>query len=344
MKKLFIFLAFFTFFINFAQLSNKHWLPPLHSRDAASIENHYLYISTPETVPFQVTVTTGNGTQITGSPFTISQATPVMVSVGSGQPTDMFLDLSDVNIVKNDKGLILEGAKDFYVSFRMRHQNHAETLISKGRPGIGIRFRLGHMINETTDNRTSFVASAMATEDNTILTLSDYNSNVVFVSGGGNITADSQNFTLNAGQSIVFSGYSSVSANLDGAIGALLESTKPIAVNSGNILGGTQSGRADICLDQIVSSSQIGTEYIFIQGNGLPQMELPLIVADADNTDIFVNGNTTAAITLNAGDYYLVPNSNYQGSGTNKNIFVKSSKPVFAYQLIGGFRIIRLLH
>ena len=64
-------------------------------------------------------------------------------------------------------------------------------------------------------------------------------------------------------------------------------------------------------------------------------MHPPLIIANEDNTQIFVNGNTVAATTLNAGDYYLVPNSQYQGTN-NKNIYVKSSKPVFAYQLIGG--------
>jgi gliding motility-associated-like protein len=332
---LFLLLSFFTFFTSQAQLSNKHWLPPLHSRDDTAIADHYLYISTAETTAFQVNITTGNGTPITGSPFTISQTAPAVVNVGNGQPTSMFLDISDVNSVQSDKGLILEGPKDFYVSFRMRSQNHAETLISKGRPGIGNRFRLGHMINESTDNRTSFVASVMATEDNTTVSLSDYNTNVIFVSGSGDITANSQSFTLNAGQSIVFSGYSSVIANLDGAIGALIESSKPIAVNSGNILGGTQSGRADICLDQIVSSSQIGTEYIFIEGNGTPEMELPLIIADEDNTDVFINGNPIATITLDAGDYFMVQNYEYQGT-TNKNIYVKTTKPVFAYQLIGG--------
>ena len=55
MKKIYILLTFFGFFTTNAQLSNKHWLPPLHSRDNTAIENHYLYISTPETVPFQVT-------------------------------------------------------------------------------------------------------------------------------------------------------------------------------------------------------------------------------------------------------------------------------------------------
>lgn len=335
MKNILLIVSFFTFFISQAQLSNKHWIPPLHARDESTIQDHYVYISTAETTPFLVTVTTGNGSPIPGSPFTVSRTNPVEVTIGAGQPTQMFLELDDVNVVKSDKGLILEGSKDFYVSFRMRHTNHAETLISKGRPGIGNRFRLGHMINESTDNRTSFVASVMATEDNTTVTLSDYNTNVIFVSGGGDITSDTQNFNLNAGQSIVFSGYSSELANLDGAIGTLIESSKPIAVNSGNILGGIQSGRADMCLDQIVSSSQIGNEYIFIEGNGTPEMELPLIVADQDNTEVFVNGNLTASITLNAGDYYLVPNSEYQGT-TNKNIYVKTSKPVFAYQLIGG--------
>jgi gliding motility-associated-like protein len=337
MKKIYILLAFLTFFTNHAQLSNKHWLPPLHSRDATAIENHYLYISTPETVPFQVTVTTGNGTPIAGSPFTISQTTPVVVSVGSGQPTNMFLSLIDVNIVKNDKGLILEGPKDFYVSFRMRQQNHAETLISKGKPGIGTSFRLGSTPQGGEVSIRNFVSSVMATENNTVINLSDYNTNVVFVSGTGNITADTQTFTLNAGESIVFSGYTNVAANLTGFIGASLTATKPVAVSTGNATGGVSGTGSDFTLDQIVSSSQIGTEYIFIQGNGLPQMELPLIIANEDNTEIFINGNTVpVSPTLNAGDYYLVPNSNFQGIGTNKNIYVKSSKAVFAYQLIGG--------
>ena len=337
MKKIYLLLASLTFFTNHAQLSNKHWLPPLHSRDATAIENHYLYISTPETVPFQVTVTTGNGTPIAGSPFTISQTTPVVVSVGSGQPTNMFLSLIDVNIVKNDKGLILEGPKDFYVSFRMRQQNHAETLISKGKPGIGTSFRLGSTPQGGEVSIRNFVSSVMATENNTVINLSDYNTNVVFVSGTGNITADTQTFTLNAGESIVFSGYTNVAANLTGFIGASLTATKPVAVSTGNATGGVSGTGSDFTLDQIVSSSQIGTEYIFIQGNGLPQMELPLIIANEDNTEIFINGNTVpVSPTLNAGDYYLVPNSNYQGSGTNKNIYVKASKPVFAYQLIGG--------
>jgi gliding motility-associated-like protein len=335
MKNIYILLAFLTFFTNYAQLSNKHWLPPLHSRDATAISDQYIYMSTNETVPFQVTATDGNGVPYAGSPFTISAASPASFTVGTGQPTKMFLNLSDVNTVVSGKGVMLQGTKDFYVSFRMRHMAHAETIISKGKPGIGTSFRLGCTINEIVDNRKNFVSSVMATENNTTVTLSNYNTGVVFSSGTGNITDDSQTYTLNAGQCIVFSGYSNVTANLDGIIGGLITSDKPVAVNTGNVLGGNTNTQGDITLDQIVSASQIGTDYIFIEGNGISTMENPLIVAHENNTDIFVNGSTAPIITLNAGQYYLVPNSFYQGT-INSNIYVRASKPVFAYQLLGG--------
>jgi gliding motility-associated-like protein len=336
MKKTLLIFFIFLSISCFAQLSNKHWIPPLHSRDADQISEQYVYLSTAEITPFLVNVTDGSGNPYAGSPFSLSSNNPIIINIGNGQPTKMFLGLDDVNTVVSDKGIILEGNKDFYVSFRMRSQLHSETLISKGRPGIGTSFRLGCMINESQDNRKSFVASVMATEDNTNITLSGYNTGVVFTSGLGNITSDSQSFeNLKAGESIVFSGYSDVAANLDGIIGALITSNNPIAVNTGNVLGGIEDRKADITLDQIVSASQIGNEYIFIEGNGLPSMETPLIVANEDGTAIYINGNATPIATIDAGEYYIVSNLYYQGSN-NRNLYVKTSKPVFAYQLLGG--------
>lgn len=335
MKKIAFLFLLLSSLITFSQLSNKHWIPPLHSRDASQIDDQYVYLSTPETTPFLVTITDGSGNPYPNSPVLISAATPTFISIGIGQPTKMFLNLSDVNTVVSDKGIILSGSKDFYVSFRMQADNHAETLISKGKPGIGKSFRLGCLINETQDGRKSFVASVMATENNTTVTLSNYNTGVIFASGSGNITADSQTFTLNAGQSIVFSGYSNITANLTGIIGALITADKDVAVNTGNALGGSENGRADLTLDQIVSSSQIGTEYVFIKGNGSAVMETPLIVAHQDGTAIFINDIATPITTINAGEYYVVPNFYYQGTA-NSNLYVKTSNPVFAYQFLGG--------
>lgn len=321
-----------------SQLSNKHWLPPLHARDGSSfVGQHLIYLSTPETTPFQVTVTDGAGVPITGSPFTISQGNPVSRTVGNGQPSVMFLNQSDVNIVKSDKGLIFQASKEFYVSFKVKADFHAEMLVSKGKTGIGNAFRLGSLPQNFNGGIRNFVSSFMATEDNTNVTLSNYDPNVVFTSGAGDITDNFQNFTLNKGQSVVISGYTDVSANLQGFVGALLTSDKPIAVSTGNATGGmlTQNDGQDFNLDQIVPVEKVGTEYIVVRGNGSDNSEYPLVIATQDNTQIFVNGNATPIATLNAGNSLLVPNNNFQGT-TSKNMYITSSKPIYLYQILAG--------
>lgn len=45
----------------------------------------------------------------------------------------MMVDREDVGHVISGKGLILEAQYDFYVNFRVRADNHAEFLASKGR-------------------------------------------------------------------------------------------------------------------------------------------------------------------------------------------------------------------
>jgi gliding motility-associated-like protein len=321
-----------------SQLSNKHWLPPLHARDGSSfVGQHIIYLSTPEPTPFQVTVTDGAGVPIAGSPFTISQGNPVSRTVGNGQPSVMFLNQSDVNIVKSDKGLIFQASKEFYVSFKVKADFHAEMLVSKGKTGIGNAFRLGSLPQNFNGGIRNFVSSFMATEDNTNVTLSNYDPNVVFTSGTGDITDNFQNFTLNKGQSVVISGYTDVSANLQGFVGALLTSDKPIAVSTGNATGGmlTQNDGQDFNLDQIVPVEKVGTEYIVVRGNGSDNSEYPLVIATQDNTQIFVNGNPTPIATLNAGNSLLVPNNNFQGT-TSKNMYITSSKPIYLYQILAG--------
>ena len=295
--------------VSYSQLSNKHWLPPLHARDASVVAQHYLYLSTPELIPFQVTVTDGAGVPIAGSPFTISQGNPEEIFIGNSQNSKMFRPLADVNIVNSNLGLILEGSGDFYASFRVRSANHAETLVSKGRSGAGTNFRVGSLPQNFDGGTRNFVTSFMATEDNTSVLVSDYDVDVEFVSNSGNITANSQTFTLNEGESVILSGYCNIPANLTGFVGALITSDKPIVVNTGNALAGmgTQGDGQDFNLDQIVSLEEVGTEYILVKGNGSANTELPLLIGTEDNTTIFINGNPIPVTTINAGDYFLVP-------------------------------------
>lgn len=97
----------------YGQLSNKHWLPPLHSRGVTNFSDfdQYVYLSTPEPVPFQVTVTDGNGVPIAGSPFTISQNNPVSFLVGNVQPSLMMVNRSDLHQPLSNTGLIFRRYK-----------------------------------------------------------------------------------------------------------------------------------------------------------------------------------------------------------------------------------------
>ena len=98
MKKLTLLFILLSSLISFSQLSNKHWIPPLHCRVASNISEQYIYMSTNETTPFQVKATDGAGVEYIGSPFTISASAPKFFYVGTGQGTTskMFLNLSDV--------------------------------------------------------------------------------------------------------------------------------------------------------------------------------------------------------------------------------------------------------
>lgn len=323
-----------------AQLSKKHWIPPIHTRTSngqSFVRDHYVYLSTPSTTPFQVTVTRGDNTPIAGSPFTISAGNPVRVTIGSTQPSTMFISNSDVNIVKSDKGLVLEGSNEFYATFKVRADNHAEILVAKGYQGLGTEFRLGSLPQSDYGDLRNFFASFMATEDNTTVTLSDYDRSIEFAINGTTLTANSQTFRLNKGQSVTVSGYTNTSANLTGFIGALLVSDKPIAVNSGNALAGmgTEQDGQDFTFDQIVPLEEVGTEYIVVKGNGSDLVETPLVIATEDNTEVFVNGSPTPFATFNAGEYVLIPSSFYQGTN-NQNMYITSSKPIYLYQILGG--------
>ena len=337
MSKKILFILLLISSVNYAQLSNKHWIPPLHSRSNTIVQEHYIYLSTPEITPIQVTVTDGSGTPIAGSPFTISQGNPHSELIGVTQPSVMMLNQSDLNIAKIDKGLILESTGEFYASFRLLAQNHAEILVCKGRNGAGTAFRLGSLPMTEPGSIRNFVASFMATEDNTTVVLNEYDTEIVFASGSGNILDDTQTFNLNAGESVTVSGYSFFGANLSGFIGALLTSNKPIVVNTGNATGGMLGAGdgQDLNLDQIVPVDIVGDEYIVVKGNGSSNTEHPLVIATQDNTQVFINGNTTATATLNAGDYFLVPTSFYTGTA-NQNMYISSNKDIYLYQIIAG--------
>ena len=234
-------------------------------------------------------------------------------------------------------GFIIEADQEIYVSTRFISQsnNHGGALVSKGESALGTRFRAGSL--QVGDNGHMSFASFMGTDDNTFVT-------VTLPDGVQTLTG--QTGIINIGPLI--RGQSYVIAvggtNNPGIIGTLIESTKPIVVNSGSGVGTFSpndfSARGqDFGVDQIVGDELIGSEYIFVKGNGNNSWENVLIISNQPNTKINVNGspflNTEGnQIILNEGEWIIIEGNMFIDGNMYVSTDNKDNK-LFAYQGMG---------
>ena len=321
----------------FGQLDSVHWLPPMHAREEWGPQ--FLYLSTPEIDSFPVTIRNGSGEFI--ATVMISNAEPKRYNLGSSANTVVLMPRNLLHQPVPSKGLILEGPKKFYAYFRVHSgsSNHAGDLTCKGRAALGKIFRIGHLIQNVDENevRSNFVG-VLATEDSTFVSLSGFDPLTDFrINGVDSSIIGAANLMLQKGESAVFSQYINLEASLqppDGFLGALLQATKPVAVNCGSWVGAPVVFQAhDIGIDQIAPLERVGKEYILCKGNGSAALERPIVIAHSNGTKIWLNGNPTPTITLNAGQYLVVPTAQYSSFG---NLYIRTSEPVFVYQMIGG--------
>jgi hypothetical protein len=320
-----------------AQLDTIHWIPPMHAR--AEWGPQYLYLTTPEDDLFPISIRDGGGNLL--STLNISSNQSERFDLNSLPSDPILVSQNGLHSNLTNKGIIIDGPKKFYVNYRS-HSNseyQAGDLSCKGRAALGKIFRIGHLEQATDDNgrRSNFIG-ILATEDETHISLSDFDPQVDFRVNSNDVNLIAPlDFTLNKGESLVLSQY--ISSNgfnqpPNGLIGALLESDQPIVVTTGSWCGSPSPAMAnDIGIDQIVPLEKVGTEYIMNRGNGSEALEHPIIVAHFDNTKVWINGSTTPAITLDAGGKYIVPTSSFTAVG---NMYVETSEPVFMYQMIGG--------
>lgn len=317
------------------QLSKKHFIPPLTYAEFGNAipQDQYIYISTPNNLDVAYTITPIGqpaGSTITG---TVTNNNPDEIFIGNGAG-QLFQPSPETSTVVTDRGFIIDAEDVIYVSVRMRAGNNAQAgaLVSKGGAALGTVFRAGSYTNENPQNNYLNFFSLMATEDNTTVTIDDLPTGVAISNYTGTFPIV---VNLNEGESYVVATNSNVNViNRDGLIGTLIESDKPIVMNSGSANGSFHNGNGrDYGIDQIVDFSSVGDEYIFVRGDGSDNFENILIVAHEDNTDIFINGNGAPTSTINAGEYYLIEGNEYNSNG---NMYVQTSKNVFAYQGVGG--------
>ena len=326
-----------------AQLSDLHYLPPMkQGSNNSAIREQALYLSTPETTAFNVEIYRGTSATPLAT-VSLSNATPVEYSLANGDNDITLVTNNNTGVVLTNSGLrlVAPGGQSFYVNYRGRSSSQAASLTSKGRQAMGTEFRWGGRPNWTSHNTASNTLGIMATVDNTTFTLSGYNPACEFrlQSDRDGLTDDSYTFTLDANETFVFEAYNTeVAANNDGWLGARLVSDQPIVISNGGLNMGASatSNSRDAGMDQPVPIDNLGKEYVFVRGNGNSTTETPIIVATQNNTQIFVNGSATAIATINDGEYFIVPESNYSQSAAGGNMYVTTSKDAYAYQSMAG--------
>uniref|UniRef100_UPI00261651E2 IgGFc-binding protein n=1 Tax=Flavobacterium sp. TaxID=239 RepID=UPI00261651E2 len=332
-------LLLFVFLLNinaFCQFSKTHYIPPVSSSDNTEPQNQYLYISCPSLTPVNYKIIAIGGGITTG---TVTRDVPVVFPIGFGNNTQMIISANDVNKVKNNKGYIVEAEDLVYVSVRMTatpQNNHAGSIVSKGLAALGTKFRIGAFLNlgapALSTSHYTF-AAILATENNTTVSFGDIHAGAVLINDAASGSTPGS-VVLNSGETYVIATQGPNDANREALVGAFISSDKPIVVNCGSFAGSNSfTNNLDLGFDQIVSAEKTGKEYIFIKGNDLSDTEVPLIIADQDFTDVYINGNPSAAATLMAGEYFAFNGSNFSPDG---NLYVNTTKKAFAYQAVGG--------
>lgn len=333
MKKFLVILLLTILGINVsAQRDTEHWIAPFY--ESTAYVGRSLYLSTDSTTPFVVTIYSNN---IALGTVTISKNNPQIFPVP--QTNIAASNAGDAFTVIN-KGLYLNGTKPFYCTLRIAsNTTHAEIVTSKGKAGIGKEFFVAATPSIYTSTGNNFTAGVLATENNTVVTAT-WSPTAIITFVGGTPTTNTHTFTLNKGQSFIFAGTGATALNMGAFIGAKIVSDKPITLTNGNINGNfglaAFAGGSDAVLDQSVPTDRLGNTFAMVRTRStLADLEGGIVIATENNTQVFLNGSTTAAATLNAGQWYRISGTNYivQG-GTHANMFISTTKNVYLYQLV----------
>jgi hypothetical protein len=346
----FSFLLFFGQYL-FAQLSDLHYLPPVkQTRNKEAVEKQSLYISTPETTAFNVNIYRGNSSTPLAT-VSVSNSAPYIYALPDGDNDITLVSNANTGIVLSNSGLRLQSpdGQKFYVNYRGVNHSQGISLTSKGRQALGTSFKWGGLPAgaSTVQGNVNATLGIMATEDGTVVDVFGYDPSIAFRLGedASGMTDDTKQITLNAGQTFVFEVIENrTAAHRDGWLGASIVSNKKIAIINGSLLlrGVDNTGGSgwDADMDQPSPENIIGKEYVLVRGNGPNEQEYGVIIATQNGTNVYVNGSSAPIKTLNAGDYTIIPSTNYTPNVAGGNMFITANKDIYAYQVLSGSSLI----
>ena len=253
--------------------------------------------------------------------------TPLVVNIPAGgfysfdlTPYKGLIESSPFNAVLNT-GLLLEVTGVATAYYEVASTVNPAIFNLKGEVALGQNFfipaQTAFVNNTSLPGRSGFVV--VATEDNTVVTIKPKNGMV-----GHTLSAGPFNIILNRGQT--WSAKALGFNPSDRLHGSEVVSDKPIAVTifDDNVF---VPGHYDLCGDQIVPITQIGTEYIAVKGDG-GSNERIYVLAVENSTQVYIDGNATAVATLNKGEQY-------SRSFSSASHYITTSKPTYVMHMAG---------
>lgn len=215
-----------------------------------------------------------------------------------------------------NKGLKITSSTPITAYYEVANTSNPEIFPLKGKTALGLNFFIPGQ--NTFPNQVGTPAfDIVATQNNTTVTITPSSG---LVGRPANVPFT---ITLNEGET-----FSCVGTDLTATgtlAGSQVTSNKPIAITHSD--DSVFSNNAwDLIGDQIVPVSALGTEYIAIRGEATN--ERIYIVATENNTTYYLNGNTTATLSINTGQVlsHVI---------TGNAISINADKPVYVMHLSG---------
>jgi gliding motility-associated-like protein len=263
-----------------------------------------------------------------------SSFSPIYTSIAAN--SSFTIDLTpSINALENDvpdviadKGLYIKASNEITAYYEVYGSTssfgpaNTDIFTLKGRNALGTQFYTpfqNYWNNHSGINAWSSF-DIIATEDNTLINITPAN-NII-----GHASGVQFSILLNKGQTYSARATSILAGQHLG--GSYVNSNKPIAITTKD--DSLEEGPDyDLVGDQIIPLNVIGTEYIAINSSS-PSVndDKVFICATQNNTDVFINGNPTPAITLSAGQIF--------GSTISLNsTYIQSSLPVYVLHVSG---------
>lgn len=324
-----------------AQVGTEFWLAPPDVSDlhnAPGGEPLYLLIQPQSANMATVTISQPANPGFNGG-------TPIVINVQPGgtarrvnlTPFKTALETRPTSTILNT-GLHIQSNQPISVQYDIANTDNSDFISLKGNNALGNYFYIPFHKHAPFFNHT-FAAphtanstfDIVATQNNTMVTI--YSPLAV----DGHPPLQQFSLTLNAGQTyscgITGANYEQPSAHPSGAV---ILSTKPVAVSlKGDSEHNPSGGCYDLQAEQIVPVSNIGTDYVAVKGSlNNTGDESVILLATANGTDVYVDGNAMPVVTMFAGEYYRV-DMDYLASSSNNAVHIRATQPVYAIQYTG---------